>query len=138
MRSDERSMYYFFSANYPGKTSPGCWRPNVDIFETESDVVVALEVPGVSPEDIQITQHHDKLMVRGIRHLPMEDEPRHFHQIEISNGRFEKEIVLSRPLHGAPVKATLSLGILRIKIAKKGATRDDSERKIPITGGNDQ
>lgn len=132
MKRDDSSICYFFSANYSGKPMPSTWRPNIDIYETDNDVVVALEVPGVRPEDLVITQLHDRLMVRGVRHAQIPSESKRFHQIEIVCGEFEKEVVLSPPLQGAPVTATLALGILSIKISKKAIERDQQERTIPI------
>ena len=119
MRGDKPArVFYFLSGQHNGQPSVGSWRPNADIYETEEFVVVALEVAGVKPEDIEISAWRDRLVVRGMRHAGMSNAPLRFHQIEIVCGEFEKEIVLAPELKGAPVEANLAHGILSIRIQK--------------------
>ena len=126
-----RSLYYVFSSG-PVKVERGVWRPNTDICETETHVIVSLEVAGVLPEDINIMQYADRIVVRGVRRPEVEPGPKRYHQIEIVCGEFEKEIVLSGPLRGAPVEAALSLGVLSLRISKEAALEAAVERSIPI------
>ena len=131
-RPKPASVFYYVSSDYPRKTSGGSWRPNADIYETDEHVVVALEVPGVEPADLEITELGDKLVVRGVRRPSMPDNPKRFHQIEIVCGEFEKEIVLSKELKGAPVEASLALGVLYVKIAKTARPERAVVRRIEI------
>lgn len=131
-RSKPANVFYFFTADSPGKMVAGSWRPNADIYETETHVVVALEVPGVRPQDLEITEYRDKLTVKGIRHPEMKDGPKRFHQIEIVCGEFQKDVVLAEQLQGAPVEATLSLGILYLRIQKNVGTGSQGKRHIKI------
>ena len=104
----------------------------MDICETTEHVVVSLEVPGVRPEDIAVIEHGDRLIVRGVRRPQTDPGTNHYHQIEMVCGEFEKEIVLSGPLRGAPVEATLYLGILSLRIGKGTGARRAVERTISI------
>lgn len=130
-RNKPTNIFYFFSTDSPGKVVPGSWRPNADIYETESHVVIAIEVPGVRPQDLEISEYRDKLIVKGVRHPEMKDGPKRFHQIEIVCGDFQREIVLSEQLKGAPVEATLTLGILYLRI-QKNAGIEESRKQIKI------
>ena len=126
-----RSLYYVFSTG-PVRVERGAWRPNTDICETETHVIVCIEIAGVLPEDINIMQYADRIVVRGVRRPEAEPGPKRYHQIEIACGEFEKEIVLSGPLRGAGVEAALSLGVLSLRISKKAALEAAVERSIPI------
>jgi len=130
--SDPRDRFFFRRTEAPGRPSRGSWRPNTDVYETDESVVVALEVPGVNPEDLEVTQHHDRLVVRGVKHPRFSGEARLFHQIEIPCGEFEKEIILPPGLRGARVEATLALGILSLKIDRSRRGKGPSETKVII------
>ena len=123
---------YIFSTERGGRQARLQWRPNTDVYETDEAVVVALEVPGVKAEDLEVIQYGNRVLIRGSRHMDPAERPQIFHQIEIVCGNFEKELSLPDSLVGAPVEATLAFGILRLRITK--ATRADAgaERKITI------
>lgn len=131
-KGQSANVVYFLSSDYSGKKAGKPWRPNTDIFETDSHVVVAMEVAGVRPEDLEILEQHDRLTIRGVRRPAMSDTPRRFQQIEIVCGEFEKDVILSRQLHGAPVEATLCLGVLYVRIEKTGGAGSRVARRIEI------
>jgi HSP20 family protein len=130
-RSDARNLYYLLSAP-SGEIQRGAWRPNTDICETDEHVIVCLEVPGVRPEDISVTEYGNRIVVRGVRRPDPSGQRKRYHQIEIVCGEFEKEIVLGGPLKGAPVEAGLSLGVLSLRISKTAAGKNVEARSIPI------
>ncbi len=131
-RGNSSSHFYFLSADYSGKVVQGTWRPNIDIYETDAHVVVALEVAGVLPEDLCVMETDRGVLIRGKRRAEPPQEPRHYHQIEMITGEFEREVLLGGPLRGAPVEATLSVGILSVRISKKVAEAAALPRKIEI------
>ncbi len=104
----------------------------MDICETEDEVIVALELPGVRPEEIEVTQHEDRIIVRGLRRPHIPDRPKHFHQIEIVCGAFEKEIIMPPALRGGRVEASLGLGILTLRVYKADMQGASLETKIEI------
>jgi len=120
------------STGYGGRHSGDLWHPNMDVYETGEAVVVALEVPGVRPGDLTVIQQGDRLLVRGVRHPGKCENALRFHQIEIVCGPFEKEIVLPKGLSGGSVEASLALGILSLRIRKRGAADNAPEHKIDI------
>lgn len=108
------------------------WRPNMDVYETDQAIFVSLEIPGVRPEDIEITQYADRLQVRGVRRPGSGETPKRFQQIEIVCGQFEKEIILPLSLRGAPVQADLALGILSLRISKETPGGVGVQKRIEI------
>lgn len=125
-------MLYFFTAGRGGRESQCAWRPNMDVYETEDTVVVEMEVPGVEAHDLSIIEHYDRILVRGMRQPRMSSGPKRFQQIEIVCGEFEKEIILPESLRGASVEASLALGILSLKIARRPAAGGGGARRIEI------
>ncbi len=132
---DMKNMFFFLSADYSPKGGSGQWQPSMDVFETDTAVTVALEIPGVEPADLQITQFEDRVLVCGVRRHSPSRERRLFHQIEIVCGGFEKEIRLPPSLRGSSVEARLELGILSLEILKKGPQHEARKRTIEIRIG---
>ncbi len=131
-RQKPSPVFYLLSGDYSPRPVSGSWRPNADIYETADHVVVALEVAGVRPEDLEITALRDRLTVRGVRRPEPGERAERFHQIEIVCGEFEKEIILSEQLRGAPVEAVLAHGILSIRIDKNAAVDAAAPKQIKI------
>ncbi|MHC4712631.1 MAG: Hsp20/alpha crystallin family protein [Planctomycetota bacterium] len=133
MNSEKGGKFvYVFSSDRGGGSPRYHWRPNTDIYETESAVVVELEIPGVRTEDLEVTQYENRIVVRGLRRVDPDVRVQRFHQMEIVCGSFEKELALPRALAGAPVEATLVRGILSLKIHKTKPAAGGVERKITI------
>jgi HSP20 family molecular chaperone IbpA len=69
------------------------WEPPVDIYETRHDFKIILALPGVAPEQVNITLDDGHLMIDGQRHLPA-GSASWIHRLEIPYGRFEGRIEL--------------------------------------------
>ena len=92
------------------------WRPPTDVFETENNIVVRVEVAGMREEDFSIELTGRNLLVRGSRQdMP---ERRAFHQMEIHFGEFAIELELPNYIEADQVQAVYSDGFLRIQLPK--------------------
>jgi HSP20 family molecular chaperone IbpA len=98
----------------PPKTS--AWRPPTDLYETESAVVVRVEVAGIQPGDFTITLDRRRLIVRGARQTVV--EPRAYHQMEISFGNFFSELEIPCAIDADEIEAQYSGGFLEIVLPK--------------------
>ncbi len=123
---------YVYSGDRAGGGPRYHWRPNMDVYETDDAVFVALEIPGVRIEDLEVMQYENRIVVRGLRRVDPDARVQRFHQMEIVCGSFEKELALPRTFAGAPVEATLARGILSLKIHKTEPAAGRTERKIVI------
>src|SRR4030065_2219613 len=65
---------------------PGAWAPSVDIYETENEVVLAAELPGVDQKDVEIKVEDNNLTLRGERKFEKETKEENYHRIERSYG----------------------------------------------------
>ncbi len=114
--SRKRSLVFTKSTNF--WVSDLGWSPNTDIFETETDLIIRVEISGVDKEKIDITLKGTTLSICGYRHDSRRTQKVHFHQAEISYGPFEKVIILPDSLQNRKIDAKYREGFLEIVIAK--------------------
>lgn len=88
------------------------WTPSADIFETDEGVVVLVELPGVTAEDIEMHVEGDNLVVRGTRREVCPHCKKSYRQMELRYGPFERTLAL--PCAVKEGKAALCEGILEI------------------------
>lgn len=93
------------------------WAPVVDILETDNDLVVRAEIPGVNKDDIDIEVTSESLSIRGERKCPDCDKEK-FLRIERPYGPFERSFTIGVPVQADKVKATYRDGILEVVIPK--------------------
>jgi HSP20 family protein len=111
------------------------WRPAVDVFSRQGDLVVRAEVPGVDPEkDIDISVQDGVLTVRGERRFEDKTERENFYRFESSYGSFQRSIPLPNGVKVDDVKATYENGMLEVVIPKAGELT--GARKIPVAVGS--
>lgn len=93
------------------------WSPATDIFETESDYVLKMEVPGFKKNDMQIEFKEGILSVKG---EGQEDTPQgaEYHRSERHHGSFFRSFRFPGNVDGKKINAKLKDGILELKIAK--------------------
>ncbi len=70
------------------------WEPPIDVFETETGLLVVVALPGVRRDDMEIVIGHGELHVRGTRRWPTLQRPARVHRIELPHGRFERRLPL--------------------------------------------
>src|SRR5437867_1612687 len=73
-----------------GAQAPTGWSPSVDLSETENEIVVRAEVPGVEPEDLEVYATEDALVLRGETRRQDERQEGTVHRTERRYGRFER------------------------------------------------
>jgi HSP20 family protein len=95
------------------------WVPAVDIYETESEVVLSAEVPGVDEKDIEINIEDGNLTVKGERKFEKETKEENYHRIERSYGSFFRSFALPSYVDHEKIEAEYDNGLLRIRMPKK-------------------
>lgn len=94
------------------------WVPNVDVFETKNDVVVKMDLAGVSRDAIKIVLEEGQLVITGVREEPDEEEKEYFHQIEIEYGYFKRVIELPCAVASDRCRAFYRDGFLYVILPK--------------------
>jgi len=96
----------------------GEWAPSVDIAETDNDVVVTAELPGVKQDDVDITIADDVLTLKGEKKEEKEVKEKNYHRIERSYGSFQRSVSLPAGVQADKAKATYKDGVLHITVPK--------------------
>jgi HSP20 family protein len=99
------------------------WAPPVDIYETESEIVVKAEVPGMSQNDISLEVRNGVLTLRGERKAEKEVKEENYHRMERSYGTFQRSFTLPTNVDEGKANASMKNGILEIHLPKKEEAR---------------
>jgi HSP20 family protein len=95
------------------------WAPAVDIVETENELVLKADVPGVELKDIDIQLENGTLTVKGERKFEKEEKNKGFHRMERSYGSFVRIFTVPDSVDSEHVKAAYDAGVLTITLPKK-------------------
>lgn len=94
--------------------------PALDIRESDAQIVVHAELPGLEPGDIELTIDNDILFIRGEKKFEARRRTDSFHRIERSFGCFQRSVVLPCAVNSETVRARLDKGVLTVIMAKSG------------------
>ena len=108
--------------------------PAVEMAETDDCYNVAVEVPGIAVEDIDLQVDHDTLILKGEKKEERQEADRDYVISERSYGTFERRIALPADALTDDIKAEASDGILRVSIPRS-ADVDTRRRQIEIHTG---
>jgi HSP20 family protein len=107
------------------------WQPAVDVFESRDRLVVIVEVPGLSPESINVVFRDRAVVVSGVRQAPRPGTGVSFHCLERPHGRFERVLPVDVPVDVGQARATLGKGVLTVTLPRLRERRG-RETVIPI------
>jgi len=89
----------------------------IDVYQTETDLVIQSAIAGVKPEFLDISMERDVITIKGSREKPFEEEGDYFTQ-ECYWGSFSREVILPVEVDPDKAEATMKEGILTIRIPK--------------------
>jgi HSP20 family protein len=110
----------------------GAGWPSVELTETDKEIRVTFEVPGVEEKDVEVLLEDGELVVRGEKRGETEDEERRF--TERFYGRFERRIPLRDEVDQEQVRAEFRNGVLTVT-APKSAQAEQRAKRIPVNAG---
>lgn len=106
--------------------------PSIDVSETEGEVRIRAELPGVSESDIDVSLDGDVLIIRGEKKFERKDEKENYHVVERSYGTFQRALRLPWAIDPEKVGADFNNGILTVTLPKD--VEPEQSRKIPVQG----
>ena len=106
-------------------TSGGAW-PSVEISDTDKEIKVTAEVPGLEEKDIEVLLHDGVLTLKGEKRSESEDKDRRF--FERYYGRFERRIPLGVEVKEDHVEATFRNGVLTVSLPKTEKAQSQVKR----------
>lgn len=110
----------------------GAWGPALDVEESEDGYTVHVELPGVSPADVEVSLEDNVLTVRGERRFYDERQAEGFRRIERHFGRFHRAVRLPDRVAADRVSATHKDGVLTVVVPK---AEEAKPRRIEVTAG---
>jgi len=115
-----RLLDHFAGAKPPmARFSPTVWEPAVDLYETDDQLVLMVELAGVRESDLQITIDRNVFTIRGERQKTLGgSKVGVYHQMEISSGPFERSIALPEPVDAEGTRATYQNGLVEVILPK--------------------
>ena len=94
------------------------WSPVLDIAETDKEVTVRAEIPGVDPEDLEITVSGGQLVLSGEKKESIEQSGKDFFHMETRYGSFRRSVPLPEAVDPQQVDAEYANGVLVIRLKK--------------------
>jgi HSP20 family protein len=106
------------------------WVPPVDVEETDMGVTVRIDLPGVDPNQTEITFAEGALVVQGQRKEERDEARKNYHLLERPMGRFYRNIALPPAIDPDKIEARSSNGVLIVSVPK---IPEVQPKKIPIS-----
>ncbi len=126
LRESMDKLFEEFFTHRPRGQVVAAWEPAVEVFETDSDVVVRAELPGIDPKNVEITVTDDTLTLKGEARLEREDKGRNYHRRELRYGSFLRSLALPSDVKGDQATASYRNGILEIRVPKSERAKPKS------------
>jgi HSP20 family protein len=105
------------------------WNPSVAVSESDDEIIVKVEIPGISAENVDISVDDNHLIISGEKRQEVEEKDRSYCCVERSYGSFRRSLALPSGAKVDSIKASSRDGVLSILIPKSD---DRKSRKIEI------
>jgi HSP20 family protein len=108
--------------------------PKVDVAETDDEVTVTADLPGMTEKDLTVSLDGDLLTIRGTRNEEKEDKKRNYHLVERTHGEFHRVLQMPAGVNRDKIKAAFKNGELKVTLPKLPEAKK-AQRHIEITAG---
>ncbi len=135
LMSIQNELNRLFGRTYGGTTetatgtTSGTWMPPLDIYETQERFVIALEIPGVDPDSVDVSVEENVLTVSGERPFYRDVPEESFHRVERRYGPFSRSLTLPPTANAEAIQASFDRGVLSIEVPKSEQAKP---RKIQV------
>jgi HSP20 family protein len=103
----------------------------LNVAETDKEIEVTADVPGMEPKDIKVELRDGMLTIKGERQAEKDDKGKDYHLVERSYGMFERAVMLPAEVDVEKVAASFDKGVLTVSLPKKPGAADNA-RKIEV------
>ncbi len=128
-REMDRLWTEFFGRESLPETLNTEWVPALDISETKDTVIVRADVPGINPEDLEITISGNVLTIKGEKKQEKEEKGENFYRVERSYGSFVRSVQIPTEIDADKIEASYKNGVLKIILPKKEEAKG---KQIPV------
>jgi HSP20 family protein len=119
----------------------GTWTPAVDVYETEKDIVILGELPGMDDSDVVVEVRENVLTIKGERRFEREvKEENNYHRVERSYGKFSRVFTLPKNVDTGKITTRFDKGVLEVRLPKSAqsegrAIKIETDEKKEIEAG---
>ena len=117
-----------FNNNVFGQSILSDYRAKLDISGSDNEYEVAVDLPGLSQEDISIELSGNTLIIKGEREEENEVKDKHYYRLERSEGAFQRTLSLPEDANRDEISAKMKNGLLVIQIPRKAGPKNDVKR----------
>ena len=108
------------------------WAPAVDIHESEHELTVKADLPGVDPKDLDIRVENNILTIRGERKFEKKVNEDNYLRVELAYGSFSRSFSLANTVNSDAIKADYQNGVLTLVVPKR---EEAKPKQIRVTVG---
>ena len=139
LRRDMERMFEDFSREWGWSppAAPGAGMataPRLDVSETETELKIEAELPGVDEKDVEVVLTNDRLTIKGEKKHEKEEKKKDYHLVERPSGSFARTVGLPFDADPEQVKASFANGVLTVTLPKPPEVKA-KEKKIQISKG---
>ena len=110
------------------------WKPRTDVYETEEELIVHMDIAGMQAEDFSVELDEGILRISGERTTRQQTGggKRHYHAMEVQIGPFERRFRLPVVVDPSSIKAKYEHGFLEVRLAKQ-PPRSSGAQSVRVT-----
>jgi len=124
-----------FETSFQGKADTSeltTWAPMVDIYETENELVLKVDLPGIDEKDLDVRVENNMLTIRGERKFEEKVKEDNYLRIERSYGSFSRSFSLPTTVNTEAINAQYTNGVLTVELAKRAESKP-KQVKVNVT-----
>ena len=121
-------------SNHGDSATLTAWVPAVDVYETENELVIKVDLPEIAEKDIDVRVESNMLTVRGERKFEQKVEEENYLRMERSYGTFSRSFSLPNSVDTQAIKAEYTDGVLSVTLPKRAESKP-KQVKINVSNG---
>jgi HSP20 family protein len=109
-----------FTRGFPTFSTGGAAEllPNLDVTETDKQIEITAELPGLEEKDVQVNLADNVLTIRGEKKAEKEEKDKTYRLVERSYGSFVRSLELPEGVNADAIKASIDKGVLKVTVPK--------------------
>ena len=123
LQSQIDRLFEDFTRTWPAFGSNSQLTPSMDIAETEKQIEITAELPGLEEKDVQVNVAGNVLTIKGEKKAEKEEKDKNYHIVERNYGSFSRTLNLPTGIDPDAIKASISNGVLKVTVPKPASAQ---------------
>ncbi len=112
----------------PFEAGSGSFSPKIDVVDSEKEICIKAELPGMDEKDIDVSLSRGVLSIRGEKKEEKEDKGKDYYRMERSYGSFSRSIPLPADVDESNIKANFKKGVLNVTLPKTAKAVEETKK----------